>query len=193
MPFNDEALVRALARRPWPVVSGVGHETDVTLCDLVADVRAPTPSAAAELVVPDARVGQQNADRLMRRITVRVREALDARRRRAAAAHRLVERRAPPARVGALRQQLDEQRRAMDRAVARLVPQRRQRLGSAKRRLDALSPLNVLGRGYAIVEGPEGRVRAGVSALAPGDDAMLRMRDGRARVSVKEVRTNGGS
>ncbi|HZP96112.1 MAG TPA: exodeoxyribonuclease VII large subunit [Candidatus Limnocylindria bacterium] len=191
IPFNDEALVRAIARRTWPVVSGVGHETDVTLCDLVADVRAPTPSAAAELVVPDARVGQLTADRTMRRLASRVREALEGRRRRLVAAHRLLERRAPPARVGARRQQLDEHRRALDRAIARAVPVRRQRLAHAKQRLDALSPLGVLGRGYAIVEGADGRVRAGVSELRRGDAARIRMRDGRASVTVEGVDPNG--
>ena len=191
MPFNDEALVRAVSRRPWPVVSGVGHETDVTLCDLVADMRAPTPSAAEELVVPDARVGQIAADRLLRRIAARVREALDVRRRRAGTAQRLVERRSPRANVAARRQRLDEDRRAIDRAMARVLPARRQRLGHAKRRLDALSPLNVLGRGYAIVEGADGRVRASVSELRTGDYARVRMRDGRARVTVEGVDGSG--
>jgi len=187
MAFNDEALVRAIARFAHPTVSGVGHETDITLCDLVADVRAPTPSAAAELVVPDARVGQASADRLLRRISSRVRETLDGRRRRLVAAHRRIERRAPPAQIAALRQQLDEERRSLDRAMARLVPARRQRLAHAKRQLDALSPLNVLGRGYAIVEGSDGRVRAGVAELHAGERARVRMRDGRASVIVEGV------
>jgi len=185
--FNDEALVRAIGRRPWPVVSGVGHETDVTLCDLVADMRAPTPSAAAEQVIPDARVGQLNADRHMRRISARAHDAVALRRRRLVTAFRLLERRAPPARVAGYRQRLDEDRRALDRAMSRLVPTRRQRLVAAKRQLDALSPLGVLGRGYAIVEGADGRVRASASALHAGDKARLRMRDGRAQVTVEGV------
>jgi len=191
MPFNDEALVRAMARFPKPTVSGVGHETDVTLCDLVADVRAATPSAAAELVVPDARVGQVTAERHMRRISARVREALDARRRRLVTAQRLLERRAPPARVAELRQRLDEDRRALDRAMSRLVPARRQRLTSAKRQLEALSPLNVLGRGYAIVEGADGRVRSSAKTLRAGEKARVRMRDGRANVTVEGVEPSG--
>jgi exodeoxyribonuclease VII large subunit len=190
-PFNDEALVRAIARFARPVISGVGHETDVTLCDLVADVRAPTPSAAAELVVPDARVGQIAADRLMRRISSRVRESIEGRRRRAAAAHRLLERRAPPARVAALRQRLDEDRRALDRAMGRLAPARRQRLVHAKRQIDALSPLNVLGRGYAIVEELDGTIRGSASELRVGARARLRMRDGRASITVEEVEKRG--
>ena len=185
--FNDEALVRAIARFARPVVSGVGHETDVTLCDLVADVRAPTPSAAAELVVPDARVGQASADRLLRRISSRMRETLEGRRRRLVAAHRRIERRAPPAQIAALRQRLDEDRRVLDRAMARVVPARRQRLVHAKRQLDALSPLNVLGRGYAIVEGNNGTIQGSVSQLRVGDRASLRMRDGRASVTVEGV------
>ena len=162
--------------------------TGVQTCALpISDVRAPTPSAAAELVVPDARVGQASADRLLRRISSRVRETLDGRRRRLVAAYRRVERRAPPAQIAALRQQLDEERRSLDRAMARLVPARRQRLVHAKRQLDALSPLNVLGRGYAIVEGSDGRIRAGVAELRAGERARVRMRDGRASVIVEGV------
>jgi len=187
MPFNDEALVRAIARFGRPIVSGVGHETDVTLCDLAADVRAPTPSAAAELVIPDARVGQDAAQRHMRRISSRVRDALASRRQRLVAARRLVDRRAPAARIASYRQRLDDDRRAFDRAVARLVPARRQRLNQVKRQLDALSPLNVLGRGYAIVEGADGRIRTKAGQLHDGEQAKIRMSDGSARVTVERI------
>ena len=191
-PFNDEALVRAVARFPRPVCSGVGHESDVTLVDLVADRRAATPSAAAELCVPDASARAAVAQRAWRRIEARVRDLAVDRRRRLVAARRLLERRAPPARVAALRQRLDEGRRALDRAIARAVPQRRQRAVAAGRRLEALSPLAVLGRGYAIVEGPDGRVRSAARSLVAGERARLRMRDGRADVTIDAVELTRG-
>ena len=191
-PFNDEALIRAVARCARPVCAGVGHESDVTLVDLVADVRAPTPSVAAELVVPDASAGIQAAVRLGRRMDARVHALVADRRRRAVSARRLIERQAPAARVGALRQRLDDDRRLLDRAVARLVPARRTRAIGAERRLAALSPLAVLGRGYAIVEDASGRVRSDAAGLAAGKPARLRMRDGRATVTVQAVELSAG-
>lgn len=186
-PFNDEALVRAIARFPRPVCSGVGHETDVTLADLVADVRAPTPSAAAELVVPDASARQQRAERAWRRVAGRMRERVEQRRRRVETARRLLDRRAPAMRLAVRQQRLDEARRNIDRAIARAVPARRQRAVAAQRRLVALSPLAVLGRGYAIVEGADGHVRPSVKVLASGERVRLRMRDGRAGARIEEV------
>jgi len=186
-PFNDEALVRAISRFPVPVCTGVGHESDTTLVDHVADVRAPTPSVAAELVVPDATSDVRVAARHRQRMDARMHAAIDGRRRRLLAAKRLIERRAPQARVAAFRQRLDEDRRALDRAITRLVPQRRQRAGSVRRRLEALSPLAVLGRGYAIVEGPDGHIRADARALRRDDEIRLRMRDGGAAARVTEA------
>lgn len=186
-PFNDEALVRAIARFPVPVCTGVGHESDTTLADHVADVRAPTPSVAAELVVPDASGELRSAMRHRQRMESRLAAILAQRRRRLADARRLIERRAPPARVAALRQRLDEDRRALDRGAARLVPLRRQRAISVRRRLEALSPLAVLGRGYAIVEGADGRVRSDAHSLAAGEDVNLRLRDGVAGARVTAV------
>ncbi|HEX6061310.1 MAG TPA: exodeoxyribonuclease VII large subunit [Candidatus Limnocylindria bacterium] len=190
--FNDEALVRAVSRAGRPVCSGVGHESDVTLVDLVADVRAPTPSVAAELVVPDAGADVAALARLRRRIDGRVRDIAGDRRRRATNAKRLLDRRAPAARIAELRLQLDDSRRTIDRAIARAVPLRRQRSVSARRRLEALSPLAVLGRGYAIVEGPDGRVRTEVAALRAGEQVKLRLRDGRAGVRVETVEVSDG-
>lgn len=186
-PFNDEALVRALARFAYPVCSGVGHESDTTLVDHVADVRAPTPSVAAELVVPDATAEVRIASRHRQLMEARIRAAVGGRRRRLVAARRLLERRAPAARIGALRQRLDEDRRSLDRAAARVVPARRQRAASLRRRLEALSPLAVLGRGYAIVEDAGGRVRADAASLRPGTDIRIRLRDGRVGARVTEV------
>ena len=191
-PFNDEALVRAVSRFPKPLCSGVGHESDITLVDLVADLRAPTPSVAAELVVPDAGAELAAAQRLRRRIDSRVREIAAERRRRLAGARRLLDRRAPPARVAALRQRLDEHRHTMDRAIARAVPHRRQRTLSARRRLEALSPLAVLGRGYAIVEGADGHIRSDAAGLETGEQVHMRMRDGRAAVRVERVEVGNG-
>jgi exodeoxyribonuclease VII large subunit len=91
-----------------------------------------------------------------------------------------------------MRLQLDESRRAIDRAIARAVPLRRQRTVSARRRLEALSPLAVLGRGYAIVEDADGRVRSDAAALRTGESARLRMRDGRAGVRVESVEVSDG-
>src|SRR3989475_6195700 len=180
-PFNDEALVRALVRFPGPVCSGVGHETDVTLADLAADIRAPTPSAAAELVVPDSGAEQMRAARAWRRVAARVRERIDDRRRRLETARRMLDRRAPAMRVAVRRQRVDEARRTLDRAIARAVPLRRQRAVSAQRRLAALSPLAVLGRGYAIVEGTDGHIRASVATLKRGEHVRVRMRESRHR------------
>ena len=191
-PFNDEALVRAVSRATRPLCSGVGHESDVTLVDLVADVRAPTPSVAAELVVPDTGADVATIARVRRRIDGRIREIAADRRRRSANAKRLLDRRAPAARIAELRLQLDDGRRAIDRAIARAVPSRRQRTVSARRRLEALSPLAVLGRGYAIVEGLDGRIRSDAGSLAAGEPATLRMRDGRAAVRVESVEVGDG-
>lgn len=98
-----------------------------------------------------------------------------------------MDRRAPAARVALLRQRLDEGRRALDRAIARAIPERRRRAVAVRRRLEALSPLAVLGRGYAVVEGMDGRIRTGTAALRVGEAIRLRMRDGKAGANITTV------
>src|SRR5258708_15030705 len=154
-PFNDEALVRAVSRAARPVCSGVGHESDVTLVDLVADVRAPTPSVAAELVVPDTGGQVAAAGRLRRRIDAQVRDIVGDRRRRALGAKRLIDRGAPAARIAQLRLQADDTRRRIDLGIARAVPLRRQRVVSVRRRLQALSPPPALRPGSPLFAAPD--------------------------------------
>ncbi len=149
--FNTEAVARAVFECPIPVISGVGHETDLTICDLVADVRAPTPSAAAEIALPDrAALAGGLRDRTRRLVG-----AMDDRLVRAAARHEkerdALRMLAPTARVAARRARFEAAARTLTRLAPRLTAEGRARLAAQAARLDSLSPLAVLSRGYALV------------------------------------------
>jgi exodeoxyribonuclease VII large subunit len=154
LPFSDERLVRAVASCPVPVVSAVGHEQDTPLCDLAADARASTPTAAARLVVPDA---VELLNRLERSRTGLARGARS-----------VVERR---------RQHLTQVHERLRRAPALTVERKRSRLEHAAGRLRALSPKATLQRGYAIVRsGPE--IVRSRAAVAPGEQVEIEVADG---------------
>jgi exodeoxyribonuclease VII large subunit len=154
LPFSDERLVRAVAACPVPVVSAVGHEQDTPLCDLAADARASTPTAAARLVVPDATEVLQRLDR--------ARGAL------ARGARSVLERR---------RQRLEHAHERLRRAPALAVERKRARLEHSAGRLRALSPHATLQRGYAIVRNGEGIVRS-ADAVTRGDEIAVEVADG---------------
>jgi len=155
LPFSDERLVRAVASCSVPTVSAVGHEQDTPLCDLAADARASTPTAAGRLVVPDVTELQERLDRSRAGLERGARRALDRGRQRI--------------------EQLHEQLR---RAPALMVERKRARLEHAAGRLRALSPRSTLERGYAIVRGEEGIVRT-VSTVTAGDTLEVEVADGR--------------
>ncbi len=193
--FNDEQVVRAVAASRIPVISAVGHETDFTLCDFAADRRAPTPSAAAELAVPDrlALLGyvnekdRQMAGRMQNR-AARLGERIGSYEKRLALL-------SPQGKLSRMREKLAHQRELLDRHVTRVVDRERGRLSTSLERLNALNPLAVLERGYGAVRNQEGRIIPRVSELTEGEDVTLLMRDGTAEVRVlsKTLNDNGGT
>jgi exodeoxyribonuclease VII large subunit len=155
LPFSDERLVRAVASCPVPIVSAVGHEQDTPLCDLAADARASTPTAAGRLVVPDARELREQLERERSGLERGTRRSLDGARQRLTTAHE-----------------------RLRRAPALAVERKRARLEHAHGRLRALSPRATLDRGYAIVRSEQGIVRS-AAAVAGGDALEVEVADGR--------------
>lgn len=195
--FNDERVVRAVATSGLPVVCGVGHETDVTLCDLAADLRAPTPTAAAELAAParDALLSQLASleralalrlDRLALRLSrpsdliARQQRLLGLLAQRAAAA--------PRRRVELQAQRLAHLAQRLDRAEREVVLRQRSRLDALQARLQALDPHHVLARGYAWLDDGQGGAITSITALAPGREVRTVLADGSADMQVLRVR-----
>ena len=184
--FNEEACVRAVALSDIPVISAVGHETDTVLCDYAADLRASTPSAAAELAVPE----QSELLAYTRSLGANLRlcvEGLIAERRNALRA--LTERRVlrrPEELIQASRQRLDTAALRLWNAASARNQQERARLARLCGRLDALSPLGVLARGYALVK-YNGEAVTSAACLSPWQRLELVFRDGRAGVRVEDV------
>ena len=175
--FNEEPVARAIAACETPVVSAVGHEVDVTIADLVADARAPTPSAAAEAVVPDGVALLEQLRRTPERLGRGLRRA--GQRRREAVADRLVRLgRAMERRLVPTRQAVSLGADRLERRMTTLATDRRSRLSALSGRLEALSPLSTLARGYSVARTPEGRVLRSVDDLQPGTRFHLRVADG---------------
>jgi len=178
--FDEEVVARAVVAMPVPVVSAVGHEVDVSICDLVADVRAATPSHAAELVVPERESLLLALDDLDERQRRALRALLD-RRRRDLAALRL---RGPAQRMVDARLRLRERGSRLDRALKHELLTRRGALDSQAARLHALSPQAVLDRGYAVaLRGGEAVLDA--ASLQAGEALTLRLARGQAEVTVR--------
>lgn len=164
MPFSDERLVRAIAASRVPVVSAVGHEQDTPLCDLAADVRASTPTAAGRLVVPDARELQASLDRTRASLERATRHVLERERQRLGLAHERLGR--------APRLALERRRAGLERTAARLR---------------ALSPRSTLERGYAIVRAGDRALRSSAE-VAPGERIDVELAEGALAARVEETR-----
>ena len=185
--FNEEIVARAIYRCRIPVISAVGHEPDVTIADYVADLRAATPSNAAELAVPDQNEVYGRLLSLEKRLEGEMGHRLAQYRRRL---DRLAKSRAmtqPGAYFQTKRLLLDYQSRRLNQALERTVAQNRERLAGLAAALDAMSPMKVLGRGYAIARDGEGRVLSSVKQTGAGEKLTLRLADGSLRCHVDQV------
>jgi exodeoxyribonuclease VII large subunit len=177
--FNDESVARAIAASRHPVISGVGHETDFTIADFVADLRAPTPSAAAEMAVPDqAELRQRIADRAGR-LRADLEQRLGATAQALTELQRALQRSSPRGRIDTSRQRVDDLLRRADRALAHQFELHRSELSGAEAHLLALSPQATLERGYAIVRQRErGAVVRSVAQVQFGDELAIQVQDG---------------
>lgn len=185
--FNDEGLARAVYNSEIPVISAVGHETDFTICDFVADMRAPTPSAAAELAVPDANELQYALSALKNRMFLNVSSGIADRRSRL---EYLTSK-------GALKspdEMLSNRSQRLDTAFSKMLSSYKNRIGgkkvefiSAATALSKLDPMSVLMRGFAFVSDKNGKNVYSSQALAKGDKINVRFHDGSAVCEVKEI------
>lgn len=184
LPFSDEGLIRVVAAVRTPVVSAIGHEPDSPLLDLVADVRASTPTDAAKLVVPDIAqeraIVAQGRDRLRRALTGWLdteQHRLDALRSRPALAD-------PRTILDARSAELDESRTRIRRCLAHRLDRSADDIGHHRARARALSPLATLRRGYAVLQDADGHVVTSAAAVAAGADLSVRVADGRIHVTA---------
>lgn len=185
--FNDEGLARAVYNSDIPVISAVGHETDFTICDFVADMRAPTPSAAAELAVPDANELQYALSALKNRMFLNVSSGIADRRSR-------LEYLTSKGALKSPEEMLSNRSQRLDTAFSKMLSSYENRIGgkkvefiSAATALSKLDPMSVLMRGFAFVSDESGKNVYSSQALAKGDKINVRFHDGSAVCEVKEI------
>ncbi len=186
--FNDERVVRAIYRSPIPVVSAIGHETDVTLCDYVSDKRAPTPSAAAELVAPHIREYVQHLRSRVEWLGSLISQRFTSEHADLQALHQRLARFDPKWSLQQERMKLDRLTDSLQRCLSDQHQRERVRIASLQQQLNLLDPRQLLARGYALVSDSATGARV-VSAgqISQGDSLRLDFHDGRARVNVSEV------
>jgi exodeoxyribonuclease VII large subunit len=184
--FNDERVVRTVADAPVPIVVGVGHESDMTLADFAADLRAPTPSAAAELATPDGAQLPAILGRLRDRAGSALAGRAQDRRRLVDAEGRALARLAPD--IGAARQRTSDLLERAGRVLEDRVERRALQLAAARDALRTLSPMATLQRGYAVARDADGRILRDATATATGDAVDVILARGSLRTRVQELR-----
>lgn len=187
--FNEEVVARSIFDSQIPVISAVGHETDYTIADFVADLRAPTPSAAAELVMPEKASAQQQVSILNTRLRNALVKRVELEKMRYRRLTESVAFKQPFNRIYQERMRLDIGSKYLIKAVEAAAERERNRLALLIGKLQALSPLSALARGYSMVKtGPEGRFVKSVTNVQPGDRVEISVQDGFIDCTVDTVR-----
>ncbi len=184
--FNDERVARAIARSRIPVISGVGHETDFTIADFVADLRASTPTAAATAAVPDIAEWRDRLENLREELLDLTQEHLYTLESQVGAAFRELQHLSPLRLVDQRRQQLDDTTERLHTRMQHLVSLHTERMRGLSLQLHSLSPLLTIARGYAVVRRDSDQaVVTSVEQVRPGDSLTLQVGDGSIAATVR--------
>jgi len=189
-PFNEEIVARSIFKSEIPVISAVGHETDFSISDFVADLRAPTPSAAAELVVPEKDALKKYIMDLRLRLKRALVGKIQRERQLLVQLSKSPSLRHPLDKINQLRIELEQLNKQMENAMERRLESAAGRLSVVSGKMDALSPLKVLARGYSITRSSNDEIIKSVSGVNTGDLIETTLTDGSLMCSVMEVKPN---
>ncbi len=183
--FNDEGVVRAIAACSVPVITGVGHETDFTLADFASDLRAPTPTAAAEMATPDRNELRQTLDERGQALERAAGNRLQTRQWALRELQSGLLRQSPRERLRRERQRTAEQSRRLNTSIQHRIRLQREQTGAFRARLGALNPLAILQRGYAVVSDRQGRIIRSVAGVQKDDPIQARLHEGTLEAIVR--------
>jgi exodeoxyribonuclease VII large subunit len=183
--FNDENLAYAIYNCKTPIISAVGHETDFTICDFVADLRAPTPSAAAELAVPDVRDLKKQFSNVEKRMLQSLNSKTDYFRQRLLTLSQRPVLQSPKGYFDERRMTLARDEERLWSVVGSKIEREKMRLFAQSEKLNSLNPLSVLGRGFSVAFGKDGKAIRSVSELPSGTEFELMLKDGKTKAISK--------
>lgn len=186
--FNEEAVARAIFECRTPVISAVGHETDTTIADYVADLRAPTPSAAAELAVADYRQLLAGMELFKNQMTDRLEQKVDWHRQRLEQLRLRLTHASPQYRLNENRQYAADLTERFSQAMQRKLTEQKYRLGICAEKLQGLSPLKKLTQGYSYTRLLDGKALRSISQIQPGDQLAIHVTDGEVLAQVEETK-----
>jgi exodeoxyribonuclease VII large subunit len=184
--FNEEIVARAVFASEIPVISAVGHETDYTICDFVADLRAPTPSAAAECAVPDIFELKTNLITLRQHIYALTRSRVNIERTKLSSLEKTLALRDPVTNINEQRKELVYLTEKLSSLTNSVLESNKSKISALAGKLDALSPLSVISRGYALVEKDDKPVTS-VKNLMVGENVLIKLSDGTIKANVTDI------